>query len=71
MAHLENTLICLKRKSLLKARQKTERRQHLETMTWRLLGCKQRQITWFIDIQGDTWETADFGSRAACTRRSR
>jgi hypothetical protein len=61
--------MCLKRKSLRKARRKTELRQHLETMAWHLLCCKQRQIAWFVDVQGDTWETADFDLQVTLSRQ--
>jgi hypothetical protein len=69
MARLENTLIRLKRESLRKARQKTERHQHLETMALYLLCCKQRQIAWLVDVQGDTWETADFDLQVTLSRQ--
>jgi hypothetical protein len=67
---LENTLIRLQGESLLKARQKTEPRQHLKTMAWHLLCCKQRQITWFVDVQGDTWETADCDRQVTLSRQA-
>ena len=69
-ALLEHTLIRLKGKSLLKARQEPKRRQHLETMARHLLCRKQRQIAWFVDVQGDTWETADFDLQVALSRQA-
>jgi hypothetical protein len=39
-------------------------------MAWHLLCRKQRQIAWFIDVQSDTWESADFDLQVALSRQA-
>jgi hypothetical protein len=34
------------------------------------LGRKQRQVAWFIDVQGDTGETADFDLQVTLSRQA-
>jgi len=31
---------------------------------------KQRQIAWFVDVQGDTWETTDFDLQVTLSRQA-
>jgi hypothetical protein len=31
---------------------------------------KQRQIVWFVDVQSDTWETADFDLQMTLSRQA-
>jgi hypothetical protein len=39
-------------------------------MAWHSLCGKQRQIAWLVDVQSDTWETADFDLQVALSRQA-
>jgi hypothetical protein len=39
-------------------------------MARHLLCCKQRQIAWFVDVQSNTWETADFDLQVTLSRQA-